>query len=383
MLLGAAGLAVAAPVAAAAPLATARTLAAATPARPRPTVPRTMANRRPGLPSGSRVRGVEFPLTHLALAHLGTAAGVRLRTRAGWGEWRTVTGCGGTALVPAGGVLAYEVRTSHGGTVTALELNTVDGPRAVVAAAAPAAIAAAPTLPRAGTGTRTSLPIRRRPDWGADESLRYDAGELVWPPEFAPVQTLTVHHTGFDDTRTDPAATVRAIYHAQAIGEGWGDVGYHLLIDSGGKVYEGTYSDPDRAPVLGPTLRPDGRPTAVIGAHVVRFNGGNVGVCLLGDFSKRKPTAAARHALTVVLAALARAARINPTATTNYVNPANGNTATLRTIVGHRNWHSANPDAGATECPGNSFYPLLAGIRTEAGRLVRYAPGTVRWPAVG
>jgi hypothetical protein len=86
--------------------------------------------------------------------------------------------------------------------------------------------------------------------------------------------------------------------------------------------------------------------------------------------------------LTKVLAALAVITRLNPTGTTHYVSPVNGNEGTLRTIVGHRNWHAANADAGATECPGNTFYPLLAGIRGDVGRLVRATPNAVRWPAV-
>ena len=32
-----------------------------------------------------------------------------------------------------------------------------------------------------------------RTDWGADETLRYTAdGTEIWPPEYYPVQTLTV-----------------------------------------------------------------------------------------------------------------------------------------------------------------------------------------------
>ena len=66
------------------------------------------------------------------------------------------------------------------------------------------------------------------------------------------MQTLTVHHTVTANTDPDPAATVRAIYFFHCITEDFGDIGYHLLIDQAGTVYEGRYSGPDPVPVFGP-----------------------------------------------------------------------------------------------------------------------------------
>src|SRR5204863_5085771 len=184
-------------------------------------------------------------------------------------------------------------------------------------------------------GRQAPVRFLSRAAWGADESLRFAAdGTETWPPEFFPVQTLTVHHTAGANKDPDPAATVRAIYFFDAITQGWGDLGYHLLIDEAGTVYEGRWSGTDAVPVFGPTLGVDGRPQMVNGAHVLSFNAGNVGVVLLGDFTNQVPTAAARRSLTAVLALLAVAAGLDPEGVTNYVNPVNGLTNTVSTISG-------------------------------------------------
>jgi hypothetical protein len=203
-----------------------------------------------------------------------------------------------------------------------------------------------------------------RAAWGADESLRFGAdGTETWPPAYFPVQTLTVHHTAGVNDDPDPAATVRAIYYFHTITNGWGDVGYQLLIDQAGSVYEGRWSGTDGVPVFGSALGPDGRPQMVNGAHAVGFNAGNIGVSLLGDFTSQLPTPAARKTLTTVLAILATVSNLNPVGITNYVNPISAATKTVNTISGHRDW---NP----TECPGNLFYPELPSLRTDVAALL-------------
>jgi len=301
-----------------------------------------------------------------ALTHLAVPAGarVRLRTAAGWQPWRTATGCPGgpdgsaappTALVPAAGALDYEL--GSGGEVT--ELN--------VGATRPGAAGVLPL----STDSRLRPRYLSRAAWGADESYRYNPdGTLDTPPAFFGVQTLTVHHSGEDNPIQDPIAHLRAIYYNQAVAMDWGDIGYQLLIDADGRVYEGVYSDTDRVPVFGPTPGPDGRPMMVNGAHVGGFNAGNVGICVLGNFMTAPPTTAARRSLTAVLALLAAATRLDPLGTTNYVNPISGSTATIATIAGHQDWHTANPAAGATLCPGDHLYALLPRIRQDVAALV-------------
>jgi hypothetical protein len=61
-----------------------------------------------------------------------------------------------------------------------------------------------------------------------------------------------------------------------------------------------------------------------------------------------------------VLRVLTAACGLDPTGTTEYVNPISGATATVDTISGHRDW-----DAAQTECPGDQLHPLLPEIRSR------------------
>jgi hypothetical protein len=207
------------------------------------------------------------------------------------------------------------------------------------------------------------FPYLDRAGWDADESYRFapDGSEL-FPPAYFDVQTLTVHHTVTANNDANPAATVRAIYFHMAVTQDFGDMGYHLLIDQQGTVYEGRYSGSDSMPVFGPR-RVGPHPSVVTAAHVGSMNSGNVGIALLGDLTNSGPTGAARESLVKVLAALASVTRLDPLAITNYVNPVSGATRTVPTIAGHRDW-------GATQCPGNSFYPVLAQVRQDVAALM-------------
>jgi hypothetical protein len=228
----------------------------------------------------------------------------------------------------------------------AVALNATDGPRLRVATATggPTEFAGCPYLDRAA--------------WGADESLRFTAdGVERFPQTYWPVQTLTVHHTATANDDRDPAARMRAIYRHQAIDLGFGDFGYHFLIDEAGRVYEGRFSGDDATPGF------DAAGRMVNAAHIGGYNAGNVGVVLLGTFVDRAPTADALSALTKVLATIAGSHRLDPTGTVRYVNPISGAQRTVPTISGHRAW-------AATECPGGVLAGLLPAIREDvAGQL--------------
>jgi hypothetical protein len=309
--------------------------------------------------SGSPMRyvGVRWPA--------GAGSGrIRFADRTGrFGAWRRIAaGCGGgsgddggaaaeqSALVPVGGAGRFEVRLPPGGRAVALTAR--EGP--------PASAISAAQL----TGCR----YLNRAAWGADESLRFDAtGAERYPQTYWPVQTLTVHHTATANDDPDPAARMRAIYRYQTIDQGYGDFGYHFLIDEAGSVYEGRYSGEDGIPGF------DTQRRMVNAAHVGGFNAGNVGVVLLGTFIDREPTAAARHTLIRLLAAIAGCTGLDPLATTSYVNPISGATRTLPVIPGHRDW-------AATECPGGVLYAQIPAIRQQvadllaAGRVASFEP---------
>ncbi|MEV6349627.1 peptidoglycan recognition family protein [Actinoplanes sp. NPDC051851] len=341
-------------------------------------IPATLATRRPRIESSTRTNVADFTLTHLSVVS-SAAAAVRLQTSAGWGDWVDLNSCAGgrddvaaptgkRSLILARDVTGYEVQTADGSAAAVTELNTVDGPAGALAAAS------SDRIPALGLATADCLlpAYLSRAAWGADESLRFSADGTTetWPAVYYPSQVFTVHHTGVyahnDDP--DPAATVRAVYYDDCVVDGYGDVGYQLLIDEQGVVYEGRVSGADGLPVFGPDPDADGRPQMTNGAHVGQFNAGNIGIVLLGRFTSIQPTDAAPESLVKVLALLAAAIDVDPAGRVTYLNPVNLKTGEVDVIQGHRDWNKIG--AGATECPGDAFYPTLETVRADVAALL-------------
>ena len=298
------------------------------------------------------------------------AGAVRFKRAGRWGTWRALhpgdvrpSGRFASELVAARRATAYQVRAPAGARdVRAVAINTTDGPHRPLAGSA---AGVGERQPATG-GPFARLCLRDRAGWEADESLRFDAaGSEVWPPVFFPVQRLTVHHTVIDDGGSDPAAVIRAIYRYHAVDLGWGDIGYQLLIDHDGCVYEGRSSGADGVPVFQSLPEPGAAALAVNGGHVFGFNPGNVGIALIGEFSDAAPSQAALRALTRTLAVLAVAGGLDPLATGTYVNPTTETTRQTATISGHRDWLS-------TECPGEQLYARLPAIRRNVARLIEH-----------
>ncbi|WP_239003549.1 peptidoglycan recognition protein family protein [Nocardia panacis] len=210
------------------------------------------------------------------------------------------------------------------------------------------------------------FPVVTRSGLGVDES------QMTWgAPEFSPAQLITVHHTFIPNGTEYPdyRDAVREIYRYHTlpapVGQGWGDIGYHLVIDPNGVIYAGrstgTADKPvDDSPIFEPgsTLKPGAR--IVTAGHVYRANTGNIGICVIGDFTNHLPSKAALHSLDIVLARLCSGLKLDPSSQVNYVNPDNGVTATMPAISGHRDWSAI---AGPTECPGNRLHEALPLLR--------------------
>ncbi|MGW0516729.1 peptidoglycan recognition protein family protein [Crossiella sp. NPDC003009] len=201
--------------------------------------------------------------------------------------------------------------------------------------------------------------IRTRAEWGADEKLRFGPKGELWPPTFSPVQCLTVHHSaiGVDGDRD---AAVRSIYHGHTVGNAWGDIGYHLLIDPEGVLYQGRHTG--GVAVFG-AMQANGRATeAVTAGHVRGRNPGNIGICLLGDFTGGLPAPGAWSTLTRTLAALTLLCGLDPLAKLTYVNTEDGQRYEGPVLARHRDWVS-------TQCPGNLFAETFEPVRLEVARL--------------
>lgn len=206
-----------------------------------------------------------------------------------------------------------------------------------------------------------------RAGWGASESLRFDAGgHEMWPPSYAPIQELFVHHTDGRNDDPNPAATVRSIYYYHAITQGWGDIGYNFLIDASGRIYEGrharTYAageTPTSEDLAGNGVRP---------AQAKGFNEGSIAVAMMGTFDSVLPTVAARTSLEKLLAWIADRHGLNPTGSHTYTNPVLGTSKWLPIIAGHR-------DVNQTDCPGAALYSYLATIRKDVAARIAATTG--------
>lgn len=195
--------------------------------------------------------------------------------------------------------------------------------RALAAAAAPpldAAIVYPPVKPE----------IRLRSEWlkaewGCRHLSASDLGDQDIDDDPQARVRVAVHHTETFVTNGEKAMTaersaadVRTLlcgirnYHmssGNSDGTPWSDIGYHYLIDWKGRVWQG-------------------RKVEKQGANVSGMNPGTIGVALMGDFERQRPTAAQLAALEKTLAYLVFTYKISPMA-----------------IHGHHEYM-------ATQCPG-------------------------------
>ncbi len=188
--------------------------------------------------------------------------------------------------------------------------------------------------------------IISRAGWGADESLKRA------PPRYAPaVQMVFVHHTDTPNgyAPDDVPAIIRSIYTYHVRSNGWNDIGYNFLVDAYGRIFEG---------------RAGGIDQPVIGAHTLGFNAGSVGIAVIGNGAIAPLTAAARDALTRLIAWRLDVAHVDPLGHATLTSAGNdrfaaGRSGTFRAVSGHR-------DALSTDCPGALIYSELDGIAAAA-----------------
>ncbi|MEV6169455.1 peptidoglycan recognition family protein [Streptomyces sp. NPDC051954] len=311
------------------------------------TEPQKFPATRTEAATGTDATTTAFAISYVGVRWTGAADGAGIRLADGkWQELRG--GCatvenGGTALVAAGDVTAYELKAPDGvsaSVVHSLAIDTTGGAGRTFRV---------PTEPTRVRGVQ----YLSRPAWGADESKRYKDGKVNSPETYYPLQTITVHHTDTPNADPDPAATVRGIYEFHAITNDWGDIGYHFLIDEAGNVYEGRYSGDDLIPAF------DASGNLVTAFHTAGFNSGNLGIALLGNLVDQPPTDAAKASLIRLIKVITRFKGLDPQAQVTFVNPVNGVTKDVNTISGHRDWLE-------TDCPGQTMYDLLGEVRAAA-----------------
>lgn len=224
-------------------------------------------------------------------------------------------------------------------TVVLIDASNAPTPAQALAASPPAYPSAA-----------NRPPIISRAAWGADPAY------LDWPPEYAPVQRMVLHHT-VTAGGGNPVAEVQAIYYYHAVTRGWGDIGYNYLVDPYGNIYEGRYGGDD-----------------VIGAHTARWNTSALGVALLGCYDPddcstgQTPSASALDAIAGLVAWTASRRVTDPRQQVTFSNVYGDPPLSLYRLAGHRDYSQYLDGQwyNATACPGDTLYAELPALRDEA-----------------
>jgi N-acetylmuramoyl-L-alanine amidase/Stage II sporulation protein len=162
--------------------------------------------------------------------------------------------------------------------------------------------------------------------------------DLKWPHSYSlAVKMLVVHHTAAAVLPTSRPANERmqAMYQYHAKNRGWGDIGYHYIVDEQGQIYQGKAGG-----------------DYVVGGHAYCNNIGTVGIALMGEFNQQKPTNEQTESLQWLLDLLATRYRINTSKNITFHGK------TQSPIIGHR-------DVISTSCPGQTLYDALPQIRTH------------------
>jgi hypothetical protein len=160
-------------------------------------------------------------------------------------------------------------------------------------------LAPAPSVastPSSGRPAARVTPLLSRESWHAAPARN----KLMVP--MTPIDRLTVHHSAMLAESGSPAesgALMRSIQKTHMGANGWGDIGYHFVIDREGRVWEGRSLDWQGAHAGNPTT-----------------NRGNIGICLLGNFvpssNGQSPSPSQLRALQGLIAVLCDRYRIAP-----------------------------------------------------------------------
>lgn len=201
-----------------------------------------------------------------------------------------------------------------------------------LAAVSPKPTAAPAAGPKANPASVASL--RTRQSWSARPAIRARLDPM------GGIDKVTIHHSA-DLCRSSPAAVkahLRILQRYHIEGQGWGDIGYHFLIDPAGRIWTG-------------------RELRYQGAHAKGWrNKHNVGICLLGNFVNKPGGNHPSDAQILAMTQLVRALQ------SKYHIPASG-------IKTHKELVSS------TECPGPRLQPIVDRFRA---RLAAEGSGTSR-----
>lgn len=183
-------------------------------------------------------------------------------------------------------------------------------------------------------GVQKKPTVHSRADWGADESIR--KGD----PAFGEVRGAVVHHTAGTNaySKSDVPVILRGIYDFHVNGRGWNDIGYNVLVDKWGRLWEGRHG---------------GLEKPVIGAHATGVNDETFGISALGDYDVAAAPQAMVDNIERFIAWKLGEHHVDPSAAATIGG------GWRHTVIGHRS-------VGQTACPGRYLNSRLREIRSGA-----------------
>ena len=196
-------------------------------------------------------------------------------------------------------------------------------------------------------GAASQPRIHTRSEWGAEQCPTRGVN-------YAKVRAAVVHHTvtANEYSRAHVPAAMLAICRFHRNTNGWNDIGYNVVVDRFGQIWE---------------ARAGGIDEAVMGSHAQGYNSQTTGIANLGTFTSVPQSEAA-------ISAMARLIRWKlgnhglRTGGTVKLTSAGGSSARypygdrrrFQRILGHR-------DTGVTSCPGEQLYYQLSDLRERVG----------------
>lgn len=227
----------------------------------------------------------------------------------------------------------------------------------------------------AATYQGTNIPeILPRSTWENTESLK---NLLTWrpgedtsstaskqgdidPPDYFAIERIIIHDMGCDTKKPgcnnkerDPLETIQGIYRYHSVTQGWGDIGYHYIIDYWGRIYEGRYGG-----------------NGARGAHTYynkncdNFNVGTVGILLMGNYEKATLSEIMYKSLSELVAWVSATNSLDPTDSSYYSevwhSPKQGKTCDISRggltsaytgpiVIGHNDVEESNSDPGTVD----------------------------------
>lgn len=202
----------------------------------------------------------------------------------------------------------------------------------------------------------SGLKINTRKAWGADES------KMTWTPKANKIQGAVIHHTESSNnyTQDQVAQQIRNIYGYHAVTLGWGDIGYNVIVDKFGGVWEG---------------RAGGLTNQIHAAHAGSANSATFGITVMGSFMDAAPIAAAQDSVAKTIAWKLQLHGINSVDGNISVLHQSGKYVSVPVVSAHR-------DVGWTDCPGDAFYTRIPSIRSSVAAYMKAnsGPGSVVTP---